>query len=90
MNGQIFDDYHRIFDLIYILDDLLDSEELYSKYSSETIEQFQEALLLLNKSYCFINRIESLLNKYEIESSFHSKLQYELEELSEDVIYSRR
>ena len=90
MNGQTFNDYHKIFDLIYVLDDLLDSEEIYNKYSSETVEQFQQALLLLNKSYCYINRIESLLSKQEIESSFHSKLKYELDELNEDVVHSRR
>ena len=60
---------------VYINDD-----ETYDyKLSDETLQEFQNALDILNKAYVYAQRIDWLLSDDDSEETFHKRLKEDLE-----------
>jgi hypothetical protein len=52
-----------------------------NRYSPETIEEFERAMVVLKMAYVYAQRIDWLLSGDDGEDSFHIRLQAQLKEL---------
>jgi hypothetical protein len=52
-----------------------------NRYSPETIEEFERAMVILKMGYVYAQRIDWLLSGDDGEDSFHKRLQAQLGEL---------
>jgi hypothetical protein len=53
-----------------------------NRYSPETIEEFERAMVILKMGYVYAQRIDWLLSGDDGEDSFHRRLQAQLKELT--------
>lgn len=57
-------------------------DNIGNRYSPETIEEFERAMVVLKMAYVYTQRIDWLLSGDDGEDSFHKRLQAQLKELA--------
>ena len=57
-------------------------DNIGNRYSPETIEEFERAMIILKMGYVYAQRIDWLLSGDDGEDSFHKRLQAQLKELA--------
>ena len=57
-------------------------DNIGSRYSPETIEEFEKAMVILKMGYVYAQGIDWLLSGDDGEDSFHKRLQAQLKELT--------
>ena len=57
-------------------------DNIGNRYSPETIEEFEKAMVVLKMAYVYAQRIDWLLSGDDGEDSFHIRLQAQLRELA--------
>jgi hypothetical protein len=83
MSGGHFDyNQYQIQDIIEKLESHLNgTEPFYEDYSQETLDEFNKGLDILKKAYVYSQRIDWLLSADDGESTFHRRLNEELDAL---------
>jgi hypothetical protein len=79
MSGGFFN--HQQFSINDIkeeIEDLIDNKDIINEYSEQTLDEFKNAIKLLNKSYIYAQRIDWLISGDDSEESFHERLNEEL------------
>lgn len=57
-------------------------DNIGNRYSPETIEEFEKAMIVLKMAYVYAQRIDWLLSGDDGEDSFHKRLQAQLKEFA--------
>ena len=74
MSGGYFDyQQHNIGNIIDSLGEVLENSERYV-FSDHTLECFRDALLVLNESLIYTQRIDWLMSGDDSEDTFHKRL----------------
>lgn len=95
MSGGYFE--HRQYNIQYIIDEIEHLIEKngskerddygylkYSDYSEETIREFKKAIELLKKGHVYAQRIDWLVSGDDGETTFHNRLNDELNKIEEE------
>lgn len=79
MSGGHFDYVQYTIDQVADnLEQIINNSQEYYPYSSATIAEFRTGLLLLRQAAIYLHRIDYLISCDDCESSFHSRLQEDL------------
>lgn len=72
---------YNIEDISNEINELISDGDILNEYSKQTINEFKNAVEILNKAYIYAQRIDWLLSGDDGEESFHERLNEELGKL---------
>ena len=82
MSGGKFDyAQHRIQDIIDSIEEIIETNDVvdWHKFSPETLQEFQNGIIALQKAYIYAQRIDWLVSADDGEENFHERLKEDLQ-----------